>query len=350
MNPLDRHTLVRESKLKYLHDDFVLVEEIAKDGTRLFPHTEQLPKILKAVEREFFEGIPAFYAKTDHRADDQRKYTLWKLTLRFCDLVNVFRQDGLILHSVLQRDMVARVAVVQRIAEPHPMGICHRFRYFANGAFFPDVHISGKRVGLSTHFLERYRERVAKLERTPMTSLLGFMQNSSGYVMRVNSRDSALMVWHDGPLDEATDKPKRTIAALAFDESETDFFFTTVLTVNEIHALEPVEPARVLDSHYGRHFPQRVHYNFQDFFPQKEVVAIWRQKIPAAIPQLETSPQASRAGWDRVARQLVGKTGKNFRTGWRMAFNGNYHSTGWCYVTEQEIADGRVLPPEGGPV
>ena len=29
MNPLDRHTLVRESGLKYLHDDFVLVEETA---------------------------------------------------------------------------------------------------------------------------------------------------------------------------------------------------------------------------------------------------------------------------------------------------------------------------------
>src|SRR4051812_43638878 len=50
---------------KYLRD-FEVVEE-RRDGYRLFPHTEQLPLLSKAINHEFATGLTARLAKTDAR-------------------------------------------------------------------------------------------------------------------------------------------------------------------------------------------------------------------------------------------------------------------------------------------
>ena len=57
---------------------------------------------------------------------------------------------------------------------------------------------------------------------THYPDLFSMIYNSSGYVMRVNHRDRAFVVSYPGV-------GSRTIVALAFDESASEFVFTTVL-------------------------------------------------------------------------------------------------------------------------
>ncbi len=344
MNPLDRHTLVRESKLKYLHDDFVLVEEIAKDGSRLFPHTEQLPKILKAVEREFFEGIPSFYAKTDHRGDDRRKYMLALLSTRFCDCINSTREDGLVLFPVLRRDLVSRLSVIQRIEEPSADGVRHRFRSFVDGAFFPDVHMSGKRIALTSHFIQRFNERITNLAHTCFPSLFLMMYDNSGYVMRVNGRECALV------LDRAAEADDEfSVAALTFDEAPDQFVFTTVLTANEIRSLEPLEPARMLDTHYDRHFPAGVRYNFTDYSSQEKIIEMWRRKIPHKHTHIDPSSYGKHFNWDYFSHHYVQLYEAEWKEGRHLCFIGNYHSTSMCFLDNEDLKTRKIEVPEDGP-
>src|ERR1051326_1698760 len=67
---------------KYLRD-FEVVEE-CRNGLRLFPHTDQLPLLSKAIHREFEWGLTSRLANADHRADHWRKLQLRGAALAFC--------------------------------------------------------------------------------------------------------------------------------------------------------------------------------------------------------------------------------------------------------------------------
>lgn len=65
-------------------ENFALVEE-CRGKSILHPHTEQLPKLYQATQREFFAALPNRIVKTDYRADPYRKLLLFHAVGSFCE-------------------------------------------------------------------------------------------------------------------------------------------------------------------------------------------------------------------------------------------------------------------------
>ena len=307
---------VRDSSLKYL-EDIALVEEILPDGTRLFPHTGQLPVVGKAVDKEFFEGVPRHVAITDHRADDKRKYTLHDLATSFCYIVNACRKDDLLLLPVYQRNLVTRIAIAQRRDRPESKGTSHSFRFFVEGKPFPDVHLSGKTVAFASHVFERYQERAAKLPKVPLSLFLYLLYASQGIVMRVNHRESAL----------AFPFPADSILAIPFEEHAGHFFFTTCLTTHEIKDLQPSDPLRILDFHHGQALPERLERYFSPDALVEYIMTAWRNRAPASIPA-DVYKLAGEKSWIFSQKILRKTAGSIFKDNHQLCFHGNFHSYG----------------------
>lgn len=61
----------------------------------MLPHTEQLPKLLAALNKEFRDGLPDRLARADKRANGFDKLALHYATTMFCLLINASRSSAI---------------------------------------------------------------------------------------------------------------------------------------------------------------------------------------------------------------------------------------------------------------
>jgi hypothetical protein len=252
---------------KYLRD-FAVVEERHRD-LRLFPATEQLPTLSRAINREFESGLTTRLAATDGRGDPWRKLQLWKAAEAFCDILNSARPDHLHVQPYYTPDKVSQIAIVQQITRIASAGNEHWFRFFRGGDFLPDVHLSGKRIVFSSHAIERFAQRAQSTHNHTVNELVAFMFSTVPVIMRVSGGHPAFVLFAG-----------ESMAALPFKETATEFFFLTTLSPNEINSLTPVEPHPRLHFHYGDAYAPPSDTNVILDSYRAMLLQRWREKTP----------------------------------------------------------------------
>src|SRR5437899_2633435 len=101
--------------------DYEVVEQ-RQGNLSLYPHTEQLPVLSRALNLEFYGALPGRIARVDHRADAFHKIVLKTAALMFCNCINSSRSDHLRLFALFDQDLVSKVAIVQQITETTSRG------------------------------------------------------------------------------------------------------------------------------------------------------------------------------------------------------------------------------------
>jgi hypothetical protein len=250
---------------------FEVVEQ-RQGNVRLYPHTEQLPLLLRALNFEFYRALPPRLARVDHRGDAFHKIALKTAGLMFCAHINASRLDLLRLLSLPDPDLVVRVSIVQQITEDTPRGACHRFRFYAGDDFFPEIYLSGKRLVFAGHVLQRFTQRVPNKVGEDLSNLLLTFFGSPMISLAVGS-GRAFIVPYLGSL-----------LAFTYNESDTEFFITTCLTINEINSLGPEYPPLTFNLHYGSAFTKP---KLRHWLPTKWMLDLcksWEQKVPLPPP------------------------------------------------------------------
>ncbi len=220
---------------------FEVVEERQGKVAR-YPHTEQLPLLLRALNLEFYAPLPGHIARTDRRGDGYHKCALKTAATFFCAIFNRARPDGLRLFALADADLVARVTLVQQVTETSPLGRVHRFRFYGSNGFFPDIHISGKRVAFADHVLQRFSHRVPNKVGEDLANFLLTFYGCAFVGLKVGqSRAFIVPYFH-------------SVLAFTYTETEEEFFVTTCLTVNEMNSVGIELPPLTFNQHYGKEF------------------------------------------------------------------------------------------------
>jgi hypothetical protein len=253
--------------------DFYVVKE-RRGTTTLYPHTDQLPILLRALTLEFRSGLSTALAKADERAGGFVKFALNLAALQFCGAVNAARPDNLRLFPYLGRDLITRVALVQQVTEPSAKGSGHRFLFYTGAALPTEIYLSGKRVVFTDHAVQRFSERAADDKREDLTFLLITFFGCPMIAMPVNG-GRALVVAHAG-----------SIVALTYQESDTEFVITTCLTMDEIHSLEIEAPPQAFNWHYDKPFVKPQIRNWVPTLTARDWLKRWEDKKP--IPPVES--------------------------------------------------------------
>ena len=222
--------------------EFEVVEQ--RDGKlRLYPHTEQLPVLLRALNMEFYGGLPARLARLDARGSGFDKIALRNAALLFCAEINASRKDSLRLMALPDRDLVYRIALVQQITEDHRRGLAHEFRFYAGEDFFTEIFLSGKRIRFADHMLQRFDQRVPTRIGEDLTFFLMAFYGCPLIGMPVGA-GRALVTLYD----------ESVVLGFPYDEREDEYFVKTCLTANEINSLEIELPPGTLNFHYDKSF------------------------------------------------------------------------------------------------
>ncbi len=270
--------------------DFEVVEE--REGrTTFYPHRSQLPLLLRALNLEFYGALPGRIGRVDVRADVINKIVLRRTALMFCSSVNGARTDQLRLFALLNPDFVTKVAIVQQITEHTHRGDCHRFCFYAGADFFPEIRLSGRRVVFADHVLQRFSTRVPNNVGTDLSMLLLTFFGSPCLALPVGPGRAFIFPYQD------------SLLAFPFHESETEYFITTCLTINEMNSFSRELPPQALNPHYGNTFtrPQIRHW-----LPTKWMMDFhesWERKIPLPPPREELP---KRFNWHWVANWYPG--------------------------------------------
>src|SRR3954465_9004205 len=90
--------------------EFEVVEQ-RQGNIRLYPHTSQLPILLRALNLEFYTALPDRIARVDHRGDGFHKIVLRHAALMFCSYLNGSRKDELRLFALPNPSLVTKVAI-----------------------------------------------------------------------------------------------------------------------------------------------------------------------------------------------------------------------------------------------
>jgi hypothetical protein len=297
-----------------------LVEERQGD-VRLFPHTEQLPAIFKAIQNEFLVGISARMANTDQRADDYRKFALYELVRVFCWQFNAIDEDTLLVFPYFSRDGVAGLSVAQHVEKTEDLGIKHSFRFFAGKDFLPPIFLSGKKVAFASHVLDRFRERVTSGSSRNIGELLWLLFSSS-----------IIMVLCPNGHGEAA-VASNFFLVLPFQESESEFLFRTCLTVDELRDLSPIETPRSLYFHYGKTFTppstpatseEAVRSDgeyFVDLWKNQETTKYQYQSLYKSYEKMKGRPQTIKAKlWSIMAKESETVSKKDWPSGGKWKF------------------------------
>ena len=295
--------------------DFEVVEERHRKVT-LFPHTEQLPVLHRALNLEFLGPLPGRVARVDRRADDFHKIMLRGAALMYAGIANASRPDDLRLYQMCDPDLVARITLVQQITKDTRLGRCHRFRFYGGPDFSPEIYLSGKHVVFADHVLERFSKRVPHCVGEDVSELLITFFGGAKISLRVGSGPAFVV-----PFDNS-------ILAFPYKESETEFFITTCLTINEINSMELEAPPGTYNFHYGPAFTRPRIRNWIPTSAMLEVYNRWQKKVPLGPPTAHRLEQR----WARVAswiRDLEERSGHGPRS--RIAFVDNI--PGPCEVT-----------------
>ena len=295
---------------KYLRD-FVVLEEL-QPGRRLFPRTDQLPLLSKAINREFMAGLTTRLAATDGRADPWRKLQLHTAAFAFSTFLNAARPDHLHVRPYYTPELVTQMAVVQHITEIEPDGNRYWFRYFRDDAFLPDIYLSGKRVLFSGHAIDRFGQRAVNVDCPAISTMHDEFLNAGVAALRLNGGQPALAFGTGGSL-----------AVMPFTETDEEFFILTTLSPNEISKLEPLEPPRPLDLHYGPDYRPPATRTYWLDRTIGEFLEMWRTKKPLH-DQREMQKNLESMSWTRLTQlakrnvakeNICGETWIDFRDG-----------------------------------
>ncbi|MBA4148167.1 MAG: hypothetical protein H0X66_08625 [Verrucomicrobia bacterium] len=284
--------------------EFEVVEERRANVT-LYPHTAQLPQIHRALNTEFLNALPPRIARADHRAGGFDKLALKSSALIFCNAINAARSDNVRLFRITTKDMVSKVAIVQQMTESHPLGQAHRFRFYAGEEFFPELYLNGKRVVFSTHVLERFSTRVHNRVGEDLSMFLIVFFGSTPISMTVGNGRAFICLCLD------------SILAFTYRESDTEYFITTCLTVNEINHLKPDDIPQAFNFHYGPEFTKPKLRHWQPSEDVVEMMKLWEKKAQLG-PMVKCPPKHK---WGYEASWVRDKLRANFHgPGSRMMF------------------------------
>jgi hypothetical protein len=265
--------------------DFEVVEE-RQGRLSLFPHTDQLPLLLRALNLEFYGPLPGHVARVDRRADGFHKYMIKLAALMYCLKFNAGRKDGLQLMSLPDADMVTRLTLVQQITESSRLGRFHRFRFYGSNGFFPDIHLSGKRLAFADHVLDRFSSRVPNRVGEDLAIFLAVFYGTPFISLPVGQGRAFMLEYHE------------SLLAFTYTETPEEYFVTTCLTINEINSLRPELPPVAHNLHYGRDF---VRPKIRNWMPLQQMIKIykrWQGKIPLP-PPLEKGARFK--NWNQLA-------------------------------------------------
>jgi hypothetical protein len=266
--------------------NFEVVEQ-RQGKVTLFPHTDQLPLLFRALNLEFHGGLPGRIARVDHRADGFHKIVLRTAAMLFCNSLNCSRSDRLRLFCLINPDLVAKVAIVQQITESAPLGSCHRFRFYA-GDFFPEIRLGGKRLVFADHVLQRFSARVPNNIGEDLSSFVTAVFGSPAIDMPCGRGRALIFPWGD------------SLLALPYKETRDDFFVMTCLTVNEINALDIEMPPQTFNLHYGSTFAEPEVRNWIPTAWAADLFQRWdrRSQLPPPGRHLE------KKAWHRVGHLI----------------------------------------------
>jgi hypothetical protein len=251
--------------------DFEVVEQRV-GRVSYYPHTEQLPLLLRALNLEFLSGLPGGIARVDRRADGFHKILRYHAVLTYCCNLNVARTDQVRLLHLFDPDLVARVSIVQQITESQPLGRVHRFRFYAGADWFPEIRLSGKRIAFADHVLQRFSTRVPNHLGEDLSYLLLAFYGTPIVSMPVGKSPAFVIQWHDSML------------AFTYKETADEFLLTTCLTVNEINSLERRYPAYAYNLHFGEAFTKPRLRTWLPTHWMDDIHSRWQRKIQPPPP------------------------------------------------------------------
>jgi hypothetical protein len=260
---------------------FEVVEQ-RQGPLRLYPHTDQLPLVLRALNLEFYGGLPGYIARVDERGDGFHKILLKEAAGGFCSLVNGSRKDELRLFSLLDPDLVCRVTIVQQMTCDTSRGPIHSFRFYGGEDFFPEIYLAGKRVLFTDHVLQRFSSRVANPLGADLTFLLMTFFGSPPVSMGVGKGRAFICIHWD------------TVVAFTYNETDEEILLTTCLTINEINSLTLDMPPRVLHMHYGPAYTRPRLHNWLPYEHARDLYRRWEQKVP--LPPRPELPKPGKRG------------------------------------------------------
>ena len=218
--------------------NFAVVEE-RRGKVRLYPHTEQLPLLHRALDYEFKTALPDRIARTDKRGDGFRKNLLKHAAIMFCNCFNAGRTDGLQLHALPDRDLVTRLTIVQQATTETRRGPLHRFKFYGGADFFEEIRLSGRRVAFTDHVLQRFCARVPNNVGEDLSYLLLAFYGTPLIALPVGPGLAFIVTYMD------------SILAFPFELEDGEIVLTTCLTINEMNSLERQLPPLAFNLHYG---------------------------------------------------------------------------------------------------
>jgi hypothetical protein len=233
--------------------------------------------------------VPPKVARVDHRADGYHKFLLKMAAEFFCMVFNAARQDGLLLMALPDENRVMQLVIAQHIVESQPQGRVHRFRFYGKNGFFPEIHLSGKRLTFADHVLQRFSKRVPNHAGEDVSFFLLVVYGCPYISLPVGAARAFVLPYHD------------SLLAFTYTETAEEYFFTTCLTVNEINSLTPQVPPQALNLHYGSQFTKPV---LRHWLPTRQVVDMlncWEKKIP---PSLSRPANDTFRNWKHLAAHL----------------------------------------------
>jgi len=275
--------------------DFEVVEE-RHGRVSLFPHTEQLPRLHRALELEFKTGLPGYLARVDRRGDGYHKHLLRQAAMMFCSCFNGARPDGIRLMALADRDLVTRLTVVQQIAEDRREGRVHRFKFYGGPDFFEEIRLSGRQMVFADHVLERFSQRVT----VPLGNDLSWL-----FLVVFGTPYISLPV---GPHYAFVLPYLESLLVFPFVLDEAEFLFKSCLTLNEIHSIAPHLPAPAFNLHYGTEFAVPRLRHWHPTGQMYKLIKKWEQKV---VAQPNTAALPEKLSWHRLASWIKDLEDKN---------------------------------------
>jgi hypothetical protein len=274
-------------------EQFEVVEQ-KLGNVSLYPHTDQLPILHRALNLEFLGPLPPRIARVDKRADAFHKIMRYTAAFMYCLNINRARADRLRLYSLPDADLVIQVTVVQQISEDTPLGRTHRFRFYGPDGFLPEIRLSGKRIAFADHVLQRFTERVPYRVGEDLTNLLMAFFGCELISLPVGP-GRAFITHFDG-----------SILAFTFKETDDEYFITTCLTVNEMNSLREETPVRAYNFHYGETFTPPAERTTDPVADMHEAYRLWQERAPFKgnfAPQRRPA-QKPEPNWSAVAQRI----------------------------------------------
>jgi hypothetical protein len=273
-------------------EEFEVVEQRLGNVT-LYPHTDQLPLLHRALNLEFLGPLPGHIARVDKRADGFHKIMLRRAAMMYCNILNDARADQVRLYDLPDADRVSRLTIAQQVIENTPLGRVHRFRFYGPDGFFPEIRLSGKRIAFAEHVLQRFTERVPNPVGADISNLLLAFYGNNLIGLPVGPGRAFVMSYND------------SILAFTYKETADEYFLTTCLTVNEMSSLREESPVRAYNFHYGEAFTEPADRP-EPVGIMRDYIEIWRRRTPINEEPLKVRAENKkrRKGWPDLAQRI----------------------------------------------